>query len=121
MNGALIGEAVAGVGDDETMMDLDLLGREDQEFLFSSLQDTWRQDTSHDDNQATVTQVKTEQTDEQLASSPPVTTIKEEIKEEEPEEHLEGKRANDESWLAFKSTYYRSTFWLLIEVLICTL
>merc|ERR1719394_1889970 len=87
LNGALIGEAVAGVGDDETMMDLDLLGREDQEFLFSSLQDTWRQDTSHVDNQATATQVKTEQTGDQLASSPPVTTIKEEIKEEEPEEH----------------------------------
>jgi len=82
LSGALINEA------DESMMDLDLLGREDQEFLFSSLQDTWRDVTGGDDVTVATPSVQKE---EDEAKPEPAVTVKEEIKEElVDEEEIEG-------------------------------
>ena len=87
LNGALIGEAV--VDDDETMMDLDLLGREDQEFLFSSLQDTWREAVTVNDHEEpdVKTEIKKEEEEVQPQSEEHQTVIKEEV----PDEHIEGR------------------------------
>jgi len=93
LNGALIGNAV-GADDDESMMDLALLGREDQEFLFSSLQDNWRHQTAGgaaaSDSSLSPTVTSDSSSTDTDSSSPKASSdpveVKQEIKEE-PVEH----------------------------------